>query len=280
MTTTARIPTPPGPPPAAKPNRSGLAVVVGIGVVVLVGATIAVQASGLLAIPGLATAAGGTARLRMVTDPPDAQLEVNGEVVRRNGGGPFEFEVAPGVHEVKARRTGHRDMRVEVRVAAGERRDVPLLLSPTNPTLTIRTERDGRVLVDGMSVGSGVVQTSAFPPGTYKLRVESECHHDVERTLHLGSEDREITVPLEPIRGRCAAIPRSSASTYGYLAVATDRLAKVLINGEESGLQTPLLKYPLLPGTYDIRLEAKGAAKEFQVTITAGRIASHSVSLR
>lgn len=236
--------------------------------------------SGLIEAPQFGSAAQN-AKLNLVTYPPNAEVWVDGEPAKQSRHeGAVELPVKAGEHAIVAKAPGYQELQRQVWVSGGERRDVQLQLWPLNPTLTVRTEPDARILIDDISIGHGVVSTTNFPPGTYRLKVESECHHSKEETLHLGSEDREVRLPLKAIRGRCIDRPRSLADSNGFLHITSNRIASVWINGEDTGRMTPLLRYPLPPGDYSVRLEAGSSIREFDVSIELGRISSKSVELR
>ena len=64
------------------------------------------------------------------TSPEEADLVVDGQ---RAGSSPAVFEVAPGVHRLEARASGHRAAQREVRVKAGARLAVHLALPSLQP---------------------------------------------------------------------------------------------------------------------------------------------------
>ncbi|MCB9704665.1 MAG: PEGA domain-containing protein [Myxococcales bacterium] len=73
---------------------------------------------------------GAPPRVRVTSDPPEAEISVDGEHVGR---APITRVIPPGRHRVRARLFGYVDAEEEIEVGEGERAQLHLALGPTPP---------------------------------------------------------------------------------------------------------------------------------------------------
>ncbi|HEX6837026.1 MAG TPA: hypothetical protein VF334_10665, partial [Polyangia bacterium] len=155
---------------------------------------------------------GTAALLTVATDPPTANVSVDGLVLAPPAPSHDTF-VAPGTrHKVKATAPGYVDARAELVVAGGEHRSLHLALVEGG-TLALRTNLAAKVLLDdkpigtapllpvGVSAGEHTLALRGTAPDVdYSTKVSVEKGHTLEVRLdfnpdhkvkgHIG--DREI----------------------------------------------------------------------------------------
>ena len=138
-------------------------------------------------------------RVRLVSDPPGAELRVNG---RRAGQTPSTLTLPPGTLELELRRDGYELLRRSVRIVPrpdGTVQEVALRLIPVPPAtgvLLVRSSAPGtscRVVLDGAEVGETPWEGDGVAPGAHVLsgrrgeresppvevQVEPGARHDV-----------------------------------------------------------------------------------------------------
>ncbi|GAF83687.1 unnamed protein product, partial [marine sediment metagenome] len=70
-------------------------------------------------------------RVRVEVEPPDAEVLVDGNPVRRRGDAPYEVGLLEGVHQIEVRAPGHREHREEVMVHGGSATNLTVRLQPS-----------------------------------------------------------------------------------------------------------------------------------------------------
>lgn len=217
------------------------------------------------------------ATLTVVTDPPDAQVLLNGDVVRGEGIKPAVTDRAQsGVeHTLVVRKAGFRESTTKVTLEPDERRELNITLRARSAVLTVNGGPVGAlVFVDGREAGRVPAALATLGAGTYRIRVEQKCFKSEEQTVTLGEFDKAIAIDLKPMPGACVANSRpSSHSTIpGQLRLMSRPTARVFIDGVDTGKMTPLLNHPLAPGVHSIRLVTEqNSSEELEVEIRPGR---------
>ncbi len=132
--------------------------------------------------------------LRVVVDPPDAQVSVNGQSI------PADLEAGlplnAGAHVVSASRAGFDPQDQTVAVVAGQTAEVRLDLVPNAGALVIRTIPDGvTVRLDGQPVGvtsrplgsdgdaGAVLLLEGLPLGEHRIELDKPCHRRTALTV-------------------------------------------------------------------------------------------------
>jgi len=70
-------------------------------------------------------------RVRVEVEPPNAEVLVDGNPVRRRGDAPHEVGLLEGVHQIQVRAPGHREHREEVMVRGGSATNLTVRLQPS-----------------------------------------------------------------------------------------------------------------------------------------------------
>ena len=148
--------------------------------------------------------AGASALLTVSTEPPGANVSVDGLVLAPPAPSHDTF-VAPGArHKVKASAPGFVDARTEVAVAGGEHKSLHLQLVEGG-TIALRTNVPAKVLLDDKAVGTAPIlplgvtageHTLALrgktPAVDYSTKVSVEKGHTLEVRLDFDS-DHKVT---------------------------------------------------------------------------------------
>ncbi len=223
------------------------------------------------------------ATLRVVTDPPDAQLLLDGKLVKPGGDEPFVTEhlAADRAHTLLARKDGFDDATREVTVKAGDSRQVDLTLDPNSFVLSVTTEPSGAtILIDGRGYAKTPEKIGTLETGEHTVRVELKCYMPVEETITLDA-DRTLSFKLKPMPGECLA-PRAQAAkaSTGVLHLISRPPAYVTVDGRDIGRMTPLRDFQLPAGPHTLRLEADGRSKTLEIDVVPGRAVTKIEVLR
>jgi len=144
--------------------------------------------------------------VKCVTDPSGATVLVNG--VER-GVTPLVAEGVPkGLAMVTFRLAGYREESRELRLAAGERRNLNIKLAPIPATLkVISTPEGARVFVDGNYQGKTPLTVQSVKPGARELKLELAGYAPVVRTVNAANAaDITETISMESILGRLQVV--------------------------------------------------------------------------
>lgn len=182
------------------------------------------------------------ATLKVETDPPGADILVDGEL---KGRGPMEVSLPTGRYRVAARMEGYRESSQEVPLD----KPGPYALRLTLPRLvkegTLRlasTPAGARIFLNGESRGITPLELK-IPPGEHMLKLSLENHQEWEERIRIAEgRDYPVNVTLKPI---------VRESVLSLTSVPSN--ASVFIDGTAKG-KTPLrLKLP--PGSYKVQLK-------------------------
>lgn len=113
------------------------------------------------------------ATLRVATDPPEADVRIDGALV---GSGNVERQLDPGRHVVDVRAPGHRSSRIEVSLEPGSMMVREVVLAPVRRTARDRDDSSSRggvlsqwwfwTAIGAVVVGGAIVTIVAAQPGT------------------------------------------------------------------------------------------------------------------
>jgi hypothetical protein len=142
------------------------------------------------------------ARLRVETNPPDAELEINGRVYSpAERQGYLEVDGTRPV-QLTARREGYLPQTQTFTPEPGVSRSLTVALVPTRGSLFVDSDPPGDVYLDGKRVGTTPRTLDELDAGRpWPLRIERPGYKPVEETVRFG--DRrfvQIERKLEPAR--------------------------------------------------------------------------------
>jgi hypothetical protein len=132
-----------------------------------------------------------------VSGPADgAQVSVDGQEVRAGQ----RVEVDPGEHTVTVRRPGWADFSRKVKVAPGQKLEVPAALDPVAGVLAVVSDVPGSaVLLDGKPLGTSPLSGVVVPPGMREVVVRHEGFEDhVSRLSIRAGRDYTVQSRLRP----------------------------------------------------------------------------------
>jgi tetratricopeptide (TPR) repeat protein len=197
--------------------------------------------------------AGGPATLSVQSDPPNANVLVDGAVAGRT---PYQGELMPGEHIIAVELDGH--MREERKVVAREGRDASvsfaLAAMPKTPALAVESEPIGaQVILDGKERG----RTPFLAPldkGKHEVVLKLEGHREVG-TFFAMPPDRDLSIRLD--------LPVGAGTGSRLTLTSTPGGSKVAIDGKEIGI-TPW-SGEIRPGNHKVSVSADGFLKEDRV---------------
>jgi len=190
------------------------------------------------------------ARVRVESDPPGAEIFVDGVENGSYGHAPRLIAVRPGPHSIILRHPGYRPSTVPVEVAAGDEAEVVATMTPLVGTLAVNALPAGEVRVvdpEGTVVAQGDTPFEAdVRPGTYAVEVARPGY----RTFRdLARVDEERTTELTPALRR---LPRPT----GRLTVTSNVDGAAVFVDEAPVGFTPLILPAVDAGAHDLRVEA------------------------
>jgi hypothetical protein len=192
------------------------------------------------ALIGWRTVYGAQASLSVETDPPGAEIHINGEL---RGTAPLALTLAPGTYELSLGGAEQKTRRVTL--AAGERvslydevRAVAATLAAAPPPITgdlsiVTAPEGGLVTVDGVDYGAAPVTISALVGGEHQLVVRSQ-----------GTVYRQ-TVTIQPGSTSTVVVGTNTSVAAGWLTVQTPLPLQILEGGRLLGVtETERLMLP------------------------------------
>ncbi|HTL36412.1 MAG TPA: hypothetical protein VL326_24940 [Kofleriaceae bacterium] len=146
-------------------------------------------------------------QLLVTADAPAARAAIDGGPLAPV---PLVVEVPAGEHHVRFAAKGYDDVELDALAVAERLVVVPAALHAQPAVLTIRTERDAQILIDGRA--SELVARLA--PGTHSITVLARGRQAATRDVDLGAGVNEIvSVPL-------VLTPRRRAARWTFYAAA------------------------------------------------------------
>ena len=211
------------------------------------------------------------ATLTIETEPPGAELLIDS--VSR-GTAPLAVAIEPGSHLVTVRRSGV-EREVRVTVAAGAQISQYFDLTPSaaatsSGRLSILTDPPGaRVTVDARPRGVSPLLLDDLAMGEHTIIVTSDA----------GAARRTVVVSAEVAKEVVFSLPRSTAPSAGWLAVASPFPVDIVERDEVIGM-SGTVKIMLPSGRHDVvlRNDGLGYAVPQTIDVVAGRTASVEVT--
>jgi serine/threonine protein kinase len=227
-------------------------------------------------------AAPGYSALEVQTDPPDAEVVIDGKLAKPGGLQPFSTTHldADMPHLIVARKAGFQEAMQTIRLRRGEADSVELRLEPLGPVLTIETNPPGAdVYFDGRLEGKAGRAIGTVSEGRHVMKVQLDCFKPIEQPVVIAPGEQTMKFNLQPIPGACAIIPAATASSPGTLNIYSTPSARVIIDEKQISRMTPVLAYPLAPGKHTIRLLTDDEAQQFEIVVKPGQAVTKTVLL-
>ncbi|MBK6809287.1 MAG: PEGA domain-containing protein [Sandaracinaceae bacterium] len=183
--------------------------------------------------------------LHVAANVMSARLFLDGDPL--GVGGRTMENLPPGEHIVEAEATGYQTARQVVRVEAGRRAAVVLVMEPVPQepgTIVVRANVRGQVFVNGQDFGPAPVVLEGAEPGNYAIRVVAAGHSEFREvcTVRLG-ETCTVSATLIPEQ----VLLRVTSNTRG---------AFLYLDGEYRG---PIPFEGLFPvGAHRVEVRAQG----------------------
>ena len=196
--------------------------------------------------------------------------ELNGAYIyvdnERVGQLPFTTDdLKSGVHQVKIVKNMYKTYEQQVTVQDNETTEVAVEMVPNFATVTLTTDDDSEIWVDGEMRGKGQ-WVGPLEIGSYTVVVKKASHRTVSEILEISTVEAR-TIQL-----------KSPVPIHASLEISSTPLrAKVYIDGVEVG-ETPLLKSDVLVGHHRITLEKEGYVTENR-TVELKEAVENSVSV-
>lgn len=190
----------------------------------------------------------GMGLLAVITDPPDARVDVDG---RRAGLSPLEIPLDAGRHTLNFSRAGFKDAQESVAVDPQGQHEVRVTLAPREGALlVIATPTGAEVLLNGKEVGKAwePLRVSDVAPGTYAVRVQKQGHRPWEKS-DVQVRSAETTTVL------AALLPERD---YSWVRLFTDPPgARVWLDDQDMGVAgSDGIGFRAAKGAHRLRLEA------------------------
>jgi hypothetical protein len=164
-----------------------------------------------------------TARLRVVTAVPDAEVFVDGASMGR---APFDRnDLAPGKHFVVVRKQGFAEWKREVNLDAAAPLTMTADLSASGTVKILSNVAGASVFLDGQMVGATPLTLDAVAAGDHLVEVKKSGYVDAKQPVRVdGGEQKILAADLAPVRTGPSAsdVARRSRSMTSFSAVAID----------------------------------------------------------
>jgi hypothetical protein len=140
-----------------------------------------------------------TARLRVVTPEPDAEVFVDGADM---GKAPLDrSDLAPGKHYVVVRKHGYAEWKREIDLDPSTPVTLTAELSASGTVKILSNVSGAAVFLDGSQVGKTPVTLDNVAAGDHLLEVKSSGYVDARQQIHVeGGEQKILAADLAPVR--------------------------------------------------------------------------------
>jgi len=243
--------------------------------------TVTVTAGAVELVVGIlepAAAAQGILHLQLAT--PGSRVAVDGVEVAPDR--VAAIPLSAGLHHVDVSAPGFDPERFDVTIAPGASEERTITLGDQTGSIVVSSTPAGAVvLLGGQEVGRtpAVLQRLAF--ATHRLVVRLEGYRDVTQDVTLTREapTSQVTASLEAIAGtrppdRNVNPGGTESGELGTLIISTTPIARVLVDGVDTGRTTPIVPnnpLRLRPGAHRVTFRLPtGQTFDYSATIRAG----------
>jgi hypothetical protein len=164
-----------------------------------------------------------TARLRIVTPTPDAEVFIDGASVGR---APIDRnDMQPGKHFVVVRKAGFAEWKREVNLDPAQPTTLTAELSASGTLKVLSNVAGADVYIDGQVVGKTPLVLDAVPAGDHLVEVKQHGYIDAKQSFRIeGGEQKILAADLAPIRTgpSPADIAMRNRSMTSFSAVTID----------------------------------------------------------
>jgi hypothetical protein len=167
--------------------------------------------------------------LRVVSDPPGADVLVDSRSAGARGQTPFEGTLRVGHHHVWVERPGYDPIERELDVDVGDEARVEVTLERVSygRVRVVGNIRGARIRIDEEEVGV-VPWEGQVPAGTHRIRVDADGQKTWDSTIEVArGQLRPVRVRLRPAMGRSGAI---LAGVIGGLFLGGSIASSVYVN--------------------------------------------------
>jgi serine/threonine protein kinase len=211
-----------------------------------------------------------TGTLTVNTDPPGAEVEIDGAA---RGPSPLRLELSAGAHTLVIRGNGE-SRTIPVSIAAGTEISQYLELPKAGSgfgQLHVRTEPAGaRISIDGTPLGKTPMTIVEIAPGDHVITLESELGSVTQTVKIEAGVPASLVVPM----GTAAAVASGWISVNAPIVVDLQENGRLLGNSQVDKIMLPA-------GKHDIELvnEHVGYREIRTINVSPGRTAAISVTL-
>jgi hypothetical protein len=147
----------------------------------------------------------GPGQLRVETDPPDAEVSIDGQ---KPVSAPYAGELSSGDHNVEVSSVGYRSVAQQITLLPGQQVSLRLTLSPVTgnnvpPIVGVNSAPEGAMLyLDGKLIGP-TPRKAATTPGQHELRLVLDGYKTWSAPTRLPEKpgyELRVAVALKPIR--------------------------------------------------------------------------------
>jgi len=140
-----------------------------------------------------------TARLRVVTPVPDAEVFIDGASV---GKAPIDRDdLAPGKHFVVVQRRGYAEWKREVDLNPQQATILTVELSASGTLKVLSNVPGAQVFVDGQFLGKTPAVLNSIPVGDHLIEVKSPGYLDARQPVRIeGGDERVMSADLTAVR--------------------------------------------------------------------------------
>ena len=146
-------------------------------------------------------------------------------------------------------------------ILESEKDFISKMSAPTAYILIVCSHKPDRLFVDEVPIEAFTTTKVEVQPGKHLIRAEKEGYHADAVTVE-ALPDKTVEARIEFVK---------KPQEYGFLTVKSTPEAFLYVGINPTPLKTPLIKHPLPPGRYDLKLRLMGYRdEEFSVTILPG----------
>lgn len=142
----------------------------------------------------------GRGKLRVKTDPGNAQIFLDGEPIGKSNG---EFDnIGTGKYKLHVEKSGYESITREILISPDSPTELSLLMKPQLVQVAFKTDPPGATVYTGESLLGETPLSILLTPNIYRLKVEKEHFETMFVNINVEEErDRSKTIELIPLPG-------------------------------------------------------------------------------